>query len=109
MGGGRADRRMLFDDVNGGDSLGEGRLRGGGLTVIQLFIEPGGLAGALAQEVKPAAANVARTNDLDLLDPGGMQQQRPFYADAVGNLAHRETAREAMAAQPDDRAFERLK
>src|SRR6185312_4197653 len=66
------------------------------------------LADPLAQEVQLRAPRLAVPDDLDLLDPRTVHHERPLDADAAGDLAHRDRARDATATQAHDRALEDL-
>src|SRR5439155_14125595 len=71
-----------------------------------LFLVARGLAGEPAEIVELRAPHLAVPHDVDLLDAGRMEGERPFDADAVGDASHRERGAAAFAALPDDDALE---
>src|SRR5207249_10997496 len=61
-----------------------------------------------AQVVEAGLAHVSVAEDLDLVDPGRVDQERPLHAHAVGDPADGEVAAQPAAGDADDRALEDL-
>src|SRR3954468_6517255 len=68
----------------------------------------GGLADPLAQEVQLGAPDLAVANDVDLVDPGAVDLERPLDADARRDLPDGDGSGDPAAAEPHDGALEDL-
>src|SRR6202040_1682833 len=68
---------------------------GHALTCLELFLDPGGLAGQIAQVIKLGATHAAAAFHHNLADRWAVSLEHPLDALAVGDLAHRERGVEA--------------
>src|SRR2546421_4036482 len=73
-----------------------------------LFLDPRGLAGQIAQVVELGAAHAAAALDGDLADRRAVGLEHPLAALAVRDLAHRERGVESAVAARDHDALVRL-
>src|SRR4029077_18368381 len=76
--------------------------------VSDLFLDPGGLAGQIAQVVELGAAHVAAALDGDLADGRAVGLEHALDALAVRDLAHRERGVESAVAARDHDTLVRL-
>src|SRR4029453_17993689 len=72
------------------DSLTPGGLRQESALTLLLFSDAGLLADPAAEVVQLGAVDVADLRDLELLDLGRVQRERPLHADAERVLPHGE-------------------
>src|SRR5262249_6336418 len=73
-----------------------------------LLAQARGLAGEVAQVIELRASNATAADDLDALDAGRVQRERPLDAHALRDAADGEGRPRPFAALADDDALERL-
>src|SRR5699024_4272394 len=73
-----------------------------------IFLDLGSLAGAAAEIVKLCPSHLARTDDGDIGDLGGVQREAALHTDAEGKTAHREALADPAVLLGDDDALEVL-
>src|SRR2546428_12077829 len=75
---------------------------------LPFLSDAGLLPDLLPQIIEVRPADPARPEDLDLLDAGRVDRERPLHPDPVGDAPDRERLAESPAAAPDHHALERL-
>src|SRR5437870_4854137 len=75
---------------------------------LPFLSDAGLLPDLLPQVIELRPADPARPEDLDLLDAGRVDRERPLHPDPVGDAPDRERLAESPAAAPDHHALERL-
>ncbi len=72
------------------------------------LLDPRGLAPQLAQVVKLGPAHMPLSQNLDSIDSGRVQGERPLHPNTVRDLANRERRAEAATTAPNADPFEGL-